>query len=400
VLDLIAALRASRVRISLAESLDAMSAIAAAGLARERMREALRASLIKDARDDPIFDEMFASFFGSRRGEPRRSREERRSAISGAGTGEGSGENQSAPTRKRDERSGPARLQTQSGRSNASTTSSPEPKPGASDKEGRGEPRRDARSSKTGESIEESGKAGEGTRGRVIEQIAFESYTVMEYEAARDALQILARRFRARIGRRISRARRGRVDFRRTIRAGIQHGGTPVELRFRARRPRHIDLVVLADISGSVRYAAELMLELMVGAREFFRRMRPFVFIDRLAAAGFEKNHLVMTPMLDLYARSDFGRVLRELQEKHPGLFNRATVLVIMGDARNNRRPSRADILREISRRCRAVIWINPEPQTRWNTGDSAIGNYRRALDLLLPAENLGQLETGLARII
>jgi hypothetical protein len=103
-----------------------------------------------------------------------------------------------------------------------------------------------------------------------------------------------------------------------------------------------------------------------------------------------------MTPALDLYARSDFGRVLGELVREHSALLNRATVVVIMGDGRNNRRPARADLLREIARRCRALIWLNPEPASRWRTGDSAIANYERELDVLAGCDNLYELEIAL----
>ncbi|MFZ0887761.1 MAG: VWA domain-containing protein, partial [Candidatus Binataceae bacterium] len=188
-------------------------------------------------------------------------------------------------------------------------------------------------------------------------------------------------------------------DFRRTIRASTQRGGVPVDLRFRSRHPRHIDLLLLADVSGSVKYSSTLMLELMAGAKRFFRRLRCFVYVDRMAEAEFEDGHLVMTPALDLYALSDFGRVLRELWERRAELLSRATVLLIMGDARNNRRQARADLLDAIARSCRAVIWLNPEPSERWGTGDSAIRLYQRALSALLPARNLHELERGLERV-
>ncbi len=172
--------------------------------------------------------------------------------------------------------------------------------------------------------------------------------------------------------------RAGRLDFRRTIRASIQRGGALSDLRFRARRPRHIDLVILADISGSVRYSSTLMLELIAGAANFFRRVRSFVFIDRLAEAEFEQKHLVMTPPLDLYARSDFGRVLGELWERRGELLNRATVLVIMGDGRNNRRPARADLLREMGRHV-------PRRHLADSRGARAMG-YRRQRDFSIRA--------------
>jgi uncharacterized protein len=202
-----------------------------------------------------------------------------------------------------------------------------------------------------------------------------------------------------RLGRRLKLARRGRIDFRRTLRASTQHGGALLELRFRSRRPRHIDLLILADLSGSVRYSSTLMLELIAGARRGFRRVTSFVYVDRMAEAEFEHRHLVMTPALDLYARSDFGRVLAELWQRREELLGRAVILVIMGDARNNRRPPRADLLREIARRCRAVIWLNPEEAHRWGTGDSAIRSYEREVKALLPARNLRELEAGLLRL-
>jgi uncharacterized protein with von Willebrand factor type A (vWA) domain len=227
----------------------------------------------------------------------------------------------------------------------------------------------------------------------------FDKFSDLDYDEARDALAPLIRRFRIRLGRRLRLARTGRIDFRRTIRAALQRGGALIDLNFRARRPRHVDLVILADISGSVRYAAQLMLELMAGARGCFRRVSSFVYVDHLAEADFEDGHLVMTPALDLYARSDFGRVLGELWERRTGLLTRGTIVVIMGDGRNNRLPARADLVREIVRACRAVVWLNPEDPARWGTGDSAIKQYAREVNAIVPSRNLRELQVALAAI-
>ncbi|HTJ09143.1 MAG TPA: VWA domain-containing protein, partial [Candidatus Binataceae bacterium] len=228
----------------------------------------------------------------------------------------------------------------------------------------------------------------------------FAVYTDLEYEAARDALGPLARRFRLRLGRRLHAAPRGRVDFRRTIRASLQHGGAMAELRWRARRPRHADLLVLADVSGSVRYCSALMLELVAGAYAHFRRVRSFVFIDRLAEAEFAGGHVATDPALDLYARSDFGRVLGELWERRAELLSRATLMLILGDGRNNRRPARADRLRDLRRLCRAAIWLTPEATPRWGTGDSAIYQYEREVDALHRCADLAELERSLEHSI
>ncbi len=411
-------LRARGVRISTAETMDAMRGVAAAGFGRAAIREALAATLVKDEGDRPAFDQAFADFFGAAEaGEPREATSrDRHDRIEGRGHG---------------------------GESIVESPSRPEPaKPGASasqrpeqahleqvhpeqahDDEAREKPD-EAESTEDGQnprdesdrSTRESGREARGeqrkddasdaqiaaqlhARLRAAERKPFANYSDLDYELAREALKPLMRRFRVRMGRRLRLAHRGRIDFRRTIRASIQHGGALLDLRFRSRLPRHVDLLILADISGSVRYSSTLMLELMAGARRCFRHVTSLVYIDRIADADFEENHLVMTPALDLYARSDFGRVLGELWRRREELLGRATLLVIMGDGRNNRRPARADLLREIARCCRAVIWLNPEELNRWGTGDSAIGAYQREVRVLLPARNLRELEARLLRV-
>ncbi|HET9911792.1 MAG TPA: hypothetical protein VFQ13_07880, partial [Anaerolineales bacterium] len=66
ILQLIAALRASGVRVSLAESAEAFSAVDLMGIQhREHFRLSLRSTLIKDVRDLPVFDKLFPLFFGN-----------------------------------------------------------------------------------------------------------------------------------------------------------------------------------------------------------------------------------------------------------------------------------------------------------------------------------------------
>lgn len=235
---------------------------------------------------------------------------------------------------------------------------------------------------------------------RATRRTPFDGYTNLEYETARQALAPLARQFRMRIGRRLHAAARGRVDFRRTIRASLQHGGALLDLRFRARRPRLVDLVILADVSGSVRYCSALMLELVAGTHECFRRVQSFVFIDHLAEAEFVDGYVATDPVIDPYAHSDFGRVLGELWEQRREILSRTTLVVILGDGRNNRHPARTDLLRDIRWLCRAVIWLTPEPRERWGTGDSAILRYAREVDALYGCGNLEELERALERSI
>ncbi len=411
--NFISALRDAGVRISVAESIDAMNAVAAVGLERTLMHEALAAALIKDEADRAVFDEAFDRFFTAprtNRGEHPDQRGDQVSAAAGRGR---PGDDPSPRDDERPQKSEPPR-DGAGARDHDEKSSPSEAKPSkkmqtahrdvaeAKDADRKSDDTR-GREEQDAADVRESRTSGidaaRVARLRAIERRPFDNFSDLDYDEARDALAPLIRRFRIRLGRRLRLAKTGRIDFRRTIRAAMQRGGAMIDLNFRARRPRHVDLVILADISGSVRYAAQLMLELMAGARGCFRRVSSFVYVDHLAEADFEQGHLVMTPALDLYARSDFGRVLGELWKRRTGLLTRSTIVVIMGDGRNNRLPARADVIREIARTCRAVVWLNPEDPARWGTGDSAIKQYAREVKLLVPSRNLRELQVALTAI-
>ena len=365
------------------------------------MREALRAALIKDEADSAIFDAAFARYFSGARDVTARRSQGARIGVAGGGGRSG----QSPPLQPPDQpkvsqESAPGSTHADRKTSAVESAQQHGDKPGAAEE---GAPR-DGANAERGEDgaqrpdadVAPAGDATGANHLREIERLPFARYSDFEYEQARDTLAILKRRLRMRLGRRLHRARKGRLDFRHTLRAAIQRGGSLRDLRFRARHPRHLDLLILADVSGSVKYASTLMLELVAGAGECFRRVRSFVYIDRMAEAEFSRGHMTMTPPLDLYARSDFGRVLIEAWEMRAAILTRETVLLIMGDARNNRRAPRTDLLREIARRCRRTIWLNPEPAERWNSGDSVIARYGREVDELIPCGCLHTLERAL----
>jgi hypothetical protein len=111
---------------------------------------------------------------------------------------------------------------------------------------------------------------------------------------------------------------------------------------------------------------------------------------------SFEGGHVVPHEPLDLHARSDFGNVLKQLDERWEVALGRNTVLLILGDARNNRRPPRGDLLARMHRKARRVVWLNPEPLARWNTGDSVIATYARHSDAVLAAWSPASLAAAL----
>jgi uncharacterized protein len=372
-------LRAHGLEISVAETMDALAAVAAAGVARETLREALAATLVKDERDRAAFDRLFDEAFplGGARDEPRRRR--RGGAPGGAeagGRGQG-GEATGRSGRRRDDDEAesrgerPARVE-------------------RADARGPGERREDA----------EQARRGRAARRRELLERPLALFTARDVAEARDLVRELGARLRGRLARRERALRRGRLDLRRTLRAAIGSGGVPVRLRRRGRRPGRPDLVALCDLSGSVAAASELLLGLVAPAARHFRRVHLFAYVDRLVPVSIERGHVAPGGPLDLHARSDFGRVLGDLWTRERTNLSHGTLLLVLGDARNNRLPPRADLLRVVRERVRHLLWLVPEPRARWDTGDSVLRLYAPSCDAVLECLTLGALVAAVRRAI
>ncbi len=159
-------------------------------------------------------------------------------------------------------------------------------------------------------------------------------------------------------------------------------------------------MVALCDLSGSVAAASELCLGLLAPAATAFRRVQLFAYIDHLCPVSIEHGHVAPEGMLDLYARSDFGQVLHELHERGGSILTRSTVLLVAGDARNNRRAPRLDLWRAVTERVGLVVWLVPEPRARWDTGDSVLSLYAPACALVAECLQLTTLVQQLRRVL
>jgi len=185
------------------------------------------------------------------------------------------------------------------------------------------------------------------------------------------------------------RKRHAHVDVRRTMRASLQTGGVPVELKYRPRRPRRPEIYVLCDVSTSVTSASVFFLSVLHALHDSFRKLRSFVFIERISEVTDvferERNFKAVAEAIgrdagvaDISGYTDYGRVWREfLEQVEDDLHPRATVIV-MGDARTNGRDPRADLFAAVAGKAGRTFWLNPEPRLYWNYGDSVIAAYEQ----------------------
>ncbi|HLI32834.1 MAG TPA: VWA domain-containing protein [Solirubrobacteraceae bacterium] len=180
---------------------------------------------------------------------------------------------------------------------------------------------------------------------------------------------------------------RAHVDIRRTMRASLQSGGVPIVLKERPQRPRRPEIYVVCDVSTSVTSASVFFLSVLHALHDAFRRIRSFLFIERVSEVTdifeAERDFRALSERLtkhagvaDISGYTDYGRVWSQLRTMIEDDLDRRCTLIILGDARSNGRdPGSADFAR-LAAHAGRTFWLNPEPRLYWNYGDSVMASY------------------------
>jgi uncharacterized protein with von Willebrand factor type A (vWA) domain len=236
------------------------------------------------------------------------------------------------------------------------------------------------------------------------EDIDFMHASRDEMKMLRQAIYPLTRKLAVRLARKRRHGRKGPLDFRNTVRHSLSYGGVPAEPKFKYPRPAKPDIFVIADISGSVAAFARFTLHLVYAISGQFSRVRSFVFIDGVdeVTRFFEGTedivdaiHRVNTEadVVWVDGHSDYGHAFEVFWSKWGKDIGPKTTVLILGDARNNYHASQSWVIKEIRHRARHVYWLNPEPKSYWDTGDSIVGEYGTHCDGTFECRNLRQLE-------
>ncbi len=208
-----------------------------------------------------------------------------------------------------------------------------------------------------------------------------------EVEKMEAAVRTLAEKLKSRLVRKQRSQRRGALNVRRTLRRNLPWGGVPMVPQFRRRRPERPEVVVLCDISDSVRNASRMMLLFTYTLQSLFVRVRSFVFVSDVGeVTRFFKEQDVdraidlatMGQAVSLTANSNYGRALAAFTRDFLGSITRRTTVMIIGDGRNNYNANNAWALKDLKQKCRRLLWICPEDRGNWGFGDSEMLTYSR----------------------
>jgi uncharacterized protein with von Willebrand factor type A (vWA) domain len=237
----------------------------------------------------------------------------------------------------------------------------------------------------------------------------FSSFTREELEEMRDAIDKLVRKLKNIVSRRYSVRNRGNLDVKKTLRASAKYNGVPLDIKYRRKTKRKSRIVTLCDVSGSVWAAARFMLNLLYSLQDCFDKVNSFVFIDHLTEVTsiFEEHDIneairlvLETSDVHYDAPTDYGETLRNFRKNYMDILTKKTTLIIVGDGRSNYMNPEDAILGQMRERCRRVIWLNPEQESLWGTGDSEIRSYMHHCHEVRQCRNVNQLFTFIEELV
>jgi uncharacterized protein with von Willebrand factor type A (vWA) domain len=248
------------------------------------------------------------------------------------------------------------------------------------------------------------GKATEqGIMERYLKSASLSHLEQRDFEAMKPVVRKMVKRLKDRHVRRRAAARRGWLDFKRTLRGNLAYQGVIFEPKWKRRRRAKPELAVLCDVSRSVEAASRFMLLFLYSLNEIIDRIRSYLFCSNLVEVSHVFDAYPVEKALEIlkggvglgvfFGRTDYGQAFRDFRDNGLAHLTKRTTVLILGDARNNYGNPETAILRTIRERSRRVVWLNPEPPTFFGTGDSEMRRYQPYCTMVRQCSTLSHLE-------
>jgi uncharacterized protein len=451
IIEFIRGLRVAGVRVSVAESADALRAVEALGiLDKEVFRQSLRTTLIKESDDFNAFEQLFPLYFGSG-GPPLQNATEEMSAdeqemlktalsaLSGRlqqlldwlTSGQGPSKEELAElarragaqwadnpqearwvTRRMLREMGFAHLEELVQKLSQQLQEMGMSKDAIEKLMGVIEVNREALAEQVAQQVglqiaQDRAARPDQLHGPDLMQKPLQSLTDSEADQLRKEVQRLVTQLRSRAALRQKRNKSGHFDPKATVRASQRYGGVPFEVKYRHKKQKP-SLLLICDVSTSMRPVAEFMLRLIYELQDQVAKARSFAFNGDMeeitvTLSGRRAGDAVSEVLYAIppgYYATDLGHSLDTFYQKWADAVNGRTSVIILGDGRNNYNSPRIDLIKDLQRRAKKLIWLNPEQMQQWGTGDSDMTDYAPHCDAVYPVRNLGQLSAAVDRLL
>ncbi len=226
----------------------------------------------------------------------------------------------------------------------------------------------------------------------------------VEIPKAIHMIQLISRQLNGELSAQRSRGgHTGKLDFRRTIRKGLETGGSFYRLRYKHKHHRKKKLVLLCDVSGSMIQFSEFALRFVQSLNHISESSRAFLFSEEMVEAdAFSLENMdkfrSYVRQSGTYGRgTDVGKALQALCKANPPVLNGATTLLVLSDTKTVDLGKAAQALREAKRLAGRVLWLNPIPESKWQYLRSA--RTLSGLCTMLACNNLQALAEACRRL-
>ena len=189
-----------------------------------------------------------------------------------------------------------------------------------------------------------------------------------------DIIQAIARQINGELAaKRRAGGHSGTLDFRRTIRKGLETGGSFYRLRYRKKPHRRKSIVLLCDVSGSMMQFSEFALRFIQSLNRVSENSRVYLFSEEI----FEADAFALENMdrfrefvkeSGLYGRgTDLGTALEQLAGAKPSPLTSSTTLLILSDTKTIDQNRAITALLKAKQMAGRTIWLNPIPKNKWH---------------------------------
>ncbi|WP_159005739.1 VWA domain-containing protein [Bradyrhizobium sp. S69] len=246
----------------------------------------------------------------------------------------------------------------------------------------------------------------ENLRNEILRNAPLSRIEPRQVEQMRRLIRQIARRLRERYSKPRKRQRRGHLDVRRTIRRNAAWGSVPFLTAWKRKHRDRPKIVAICDVSGSVARVSDFFLLLIHSLHEVVSDVRSFAFSGHLIeVSDILESKTPEEAMADIMAKvgfgsSDYGSSFADFEKQWMNSITPQTTVIVLGDARSNNLDPRADILRRIGERSKRLVWLNPEGRMAWGFGDSEMPRYQTFCTVVRQCATAKQLERAVSDIV
>ena len=205
----------------------------------------------------------------------------------------------------------------------------------------------------------------------VLQKKDFAQMTAAEIAAAKDAIKRLVLSLDAVKTRRLAPHRHGHlVDIRRTLRASLKAGGAVIDLKYLGPRSKSPPIVALLDISGSMSQYTRLFLHFLHAVTDARKRVHTFLFGTRLtnvtrALKAKDPDEALAAVGANVADWSGGTRIATSLHAFNKlwarRVLTQGAIVLLITDGLERDPDDRLGFeIDRLHRSCRRLIWLNP----------------------------------------